>query len=186
MNPNSISCPKSYQKYLDDRAPFYRGSIRATQAVADFILADTVVANYDGSQFVLTDTRGVTQIFEWYVDPPPVFVPGILYINLTGLLTLTQIVTATIAQIDGFAAGYAVRYSGAGGAFTVVQERPGSRGNTVIGTSGGVNYTINGFNVSDSNAYFYGGQDLLVPILWGPQRGMGLTTSRTIRGEASE
>jgi hypothetical protein len=184
---NTISCPASYSRWLDERAPFYRGSIGATRAIAVFQLTSIVPGDYDNVQITLTDTLGVATIFELYVDPAPPVVPGVQYINLTGLVTLASIAAAIIAVVDGFAAGYTVRYSAAelaAGTFTIVQERAGSAGNTQItylGADAGI--TVNGFALYNETAFFYGGQSLLIPLLWSPQRGFGPTTANTPRGE---
>lgn len=183
----TIACPASYQRWLDERAPFYRGSIRATPAIARFQLSSTTPADYDDVQITFTDTLGAATVFHLYVGAAPPIVPGVIYVDLTGLVTLATIAAAIIGAIDGIATGYTARYSSAdlvAGTFTVVQERAGSSGNTQItylGADAGIE--VNGFALYNETAFFYGGQSLLIPILWSPQRGIGLSTADTPRGE---
>jgi hypothetical protein len=187
----SVACPKSYENAIAGYTARYRGFLGLTRARSLWSITDGTVANYNNGTFTLQSVADVKAglpgtTFQFYVNPTPAPSLPIIGINLTGLANAAAIGAAIFAAVNTAAVGFSVLTPGPTTASLIfMQNAPGSLGNTQIDTSiwSGL---INGFGIEDSTVFFYGGQSLGIPLLWGPQRGMGPTTSDTVQGVESE
>ncbi len=193
LNYHGIGIPAGYRRpsnpyYVNTGRPVALSVITRALAPAgaraklEMTVLSTTLADFDAKALLLPLMIGgtFTKTFDDDAAPPSTAT----VIKIMGLTTVAQIAAEIVASCNIAGVGHFPAVDHGDGSLTIYQPFGGDSGNGELEFTGDLTgeLSVNGqTDLVGMDVYFYGGNSVDVPLLWGPMRGMGPTTPNNLR-----